>query len=163
MSELQKNILIGAPSVLAAQPHEADAIVLSHRIEADPRRLFHAVSIPEYIEAWVQAPDLEELLVFEYVTHERFQIDLYREDAPRASIHGSARIVNKTQVNYIWKTISPNGITHTTVDLTLMSGLDRCVLGLRHNGFHNTVERAWHSRMWMHSMKRLCGIIRTSN
>ena len=153
--------LIWPGTIAAIQLRERDPILLSSRIEVDSRRVFYALSLAEYIEAWLRAPAQEEVLVFGFVTPERFQIDLYREDAPRASIHGSARVVNKSQVIYSWKTISPYGITHTAVDLVLLGGMDRCVVGLKHTGFSNMRERAWHHEMWKRSMAKLSELVTT--
>lgn len=143
------------------QPRGRDTIVLSSRIEVGSRRALYALSIPEYIEAWLRAPDPEEVLVFAFVTPVRFQVDLYREDALRASIHASAHVVNKTEVIYRWQTISPYAITHTMVNLVLCGGLDQCVVGLKHSGFSNMREQAWHYELWKRSMEKLSRIIAT--
>ena len=131
-------------------------VALAFRIEADSSRVLYALSMPEYIEAWLQAPDTEELeFVFNPVTREAFRIDLYRAEALQASIHSSCRVVNANQVRYTWKTTSPIGATETVVDVRLRRSSDGCILGLKHRGFKSTVESAWCCKMWYQSLERL--------
>ncbi len=105
------NILLD-PGMIAKIPaqHERD-VALSFRFNADSSRVFYALSIPEYIEAWLQAPDTaadtEELrFVFNQVEEETFRIDLYRGETLQASVDGSGWVVGSNQVRYIWKTTS---------------------------------------------------------
>lgn len=131
-------------------------IALAFRIEADSSRVLYALSMPEYIEAWLGAPDSEELqLVFNPVTQEAFRIDLYRAQALQACIHSSCRVVSANQVRYNWKTTSPIGATETVVDMQLRRSSGGCILGLKHSGFKNTVESAWCCKMWRQSLERL--------
>jgi len=148
-------------AMAAMRSPQKNAIILASRIQVDARRLFYALSLPEYMEAWVQPPDPEEELVFESVTRERFQIDVYRAGARRASVHGSTFVGSRTKIRYVWKTIHPKGVTHTAVDLWVLGGLDRYVVGLRHCGFREMTEQAWHRRMWGRSMQRLGSLIGT--
>jgi len=141
------------------EPPEWDAIVLSSEIGVASRRLMYALSIPEYIEAWLQPPGTDERLVFDFLARDRFQIDLYRSEARRASIHAYTRVLSKDQICYAWKIISAAGILHTTVDFTLTCRQNRCNLLLQHLGFHNSEDRSWHSGMWRRSTMKLREIV----
>ncbi len=145
------------PGMIAAIPGQQDRdVALSFKFNADSSRVFYALSIPEYIEAWLQAPDTDELrLVFNQVGEETFRIDLYRGPSLQASIDGSCWVVGSNQVRYMWKTTSPMGTTETLVDMKLLCGSGGCVLALKHSGFRDQVESARCSRMWHQSLKRL--------
>jgi len=142
------------------RPYRWEANVVSPRIDVDARRMLYALSIPEYIEAWMLAAYAEEMLRFDFVTDQRFNIGFYRWEAHRVSIHGSSRIVNRTRVHYMWKMISANGIAHTTVDLTILTREDGCIVVLNHRGLSNLEERAWHCKMWERSLEKLRRIVR---
>ena len=74
MTETQQNTLSQSPGTAPLPPRKKAAVAISLRIAADRRRVFHALSIPEYIEAWLQVPDPNELLsVFDLVKQESFQ------------------------------------------------------------------------------------------
>jgi uncharacterized protein YndB with AHSA1/START domain len=149
------------PGMMAKIPgrHERD-VALSFKFNADSSRVFYALSIPEYIEAWLQSPDTEELqFVFDLVTPETFRIDLYRSHAFQASVDGSCQVVGANQVRYVWKTTSLTGTIETLVDMKLLCTSGGCVLALKHSGFRDTAECAWCSRMWHQSLERLCRLM----
>jgi hypothetical protein len=61
-------------------------VVLSIEIAADWRRVFHAITLPEYIEAWLQIPEVDRIECHsEWRSLTRFRIDMflstYREEA----------------------------------------------------------------------------------
>ena len=145
------------PGMIAAIPGQQDRdVALSFKFNADSSRVFYALSIPEYIEAWLQAPDTDELrFVFNQVGEDTFRIDLYRGPSLQASIDGSCWVVGSNQVRYIWKTTSPLGTAETLVDMKLLSGSGGCVLALKHSGFRDQAESARCSRMWHQSLDRL--------
>jgi hypothetical protein len=136
-------------------------VALAFRIEAASSRVLYALSMPEYIEAWLQAPDGEGLqFVFNLVTQDAFRIDLYRDEMLQASIHSWCRVENVNQVRSTWRTVSPAGAAETLVDMQLRGSSGGCILGLKHSGFKNTVDSAWYRRMWNQSMERLCRLMR---
>lgn len=149
------------PGMIAAIPGQHDRdVALSFKFNADSSRVFYALSIPEYIEAWLRAPDTEELrFVFNQVAEDTFSIDLYRGQSLQASIDSTCWVVGSNQVRYIWKTTSPMGTTETMVDMKLLSGSGGCVLALKHSGFRDQAESARCSRMWHRSLERLCRLM----
>ena len=163
MSELLENIL-NQPEMIARFPsQERSAVALSFKIKADSRRVLYALSIPEYMEAWLRAPDREELLfVSDLAEQDNFRLYLYRARALQTTIHGSSRVLNTNQINYVWKTKSPVGTTRTLVDIRIAGSARGCTLHLKHSGLHNMAERVWHRRMWCQSMERLSLLIGTN-
>ena len=149
------------PGMIATIPgqHERD-VALSFQFKADSSRVFYALSIPEFIEAWLQAPDTDDLrFVFNQIAEETFRIDLYRGETLQASVDGTCWVVGTNQVRYFWKTTAPIGTTETLVDMKLLSGLGGCVLALKHSGFNDPEESARCSRMWRQSLERLCRLM----
>jgi hypothetical protein len=160
LSGTQQNILID-PGMITMIPgqYERD-IALSFRFKSDSIRVLHALSIPEYIEVWLQTPDTgEQQFVFNQVAQETFQIDLYRAEGYQASIYASCRVVGANQVSYTWTTTSPLGTTESLVDMKLICGSEGCVLALKHSGFKDAVESAWCRRMWHQSLEKLCRLM----
>jgi uncharacterized protein YndB with AHSA1/START domain len=136
-------------------------IALAFRIEAASSRVMYALSMPEYIEAWLQAPATEGLkFFFNPITQDAFRIDLYRAETPQTSIYGSCRVVNINQVRYTWRTVSSAGTSETLVDMWLRDGSGGCILGLKHSGFSDAVDSAWCSRMWNQSLGRLSRLMK---
>jgi uncharacterized protein YndB with AHSA1/START domain len=158
--EIQQDALSQSRTMSTSQTRKKTAVSLSLRIAADRRRVIHALSIPEYMEAWLRAPDPGDLLfVFDPENHERFRICLYRAEGLHASIHGSSRVVDANRVTYIWKTTSRGRTTETLVEMQLAGGSRGCALRLKHSGLRDKAERAWHHSMWHRSLERLCRVI----
>jgi len=148
----------GITARIAGQ-HERD-VALSFQFKADSSRVFFALSIPEYIEAWLQAPDTDDLrFVFNQVAEDTFRIDLYRGHTLQASVDGSCWVVAANQVRYIWKTASPIAVTETVVDIKLLRAPGGCVLALKHSGFRDPIESARCRSMWQQSLERLCRLM----
>ena len=154
-------VIPNSPGTMAMMPDAySKDIVLSFKIEADSSRVLYALSIPEYIEAWLQAPDTDDLrFVFNQIAEETFRIDLYRGETLQARVDGSCWVVGTNQVRYVWKTTSPIGTTETLVDMKLLCGAAGCVLALKHSGFQDPEESARCSRMWHQSLERLCRLM----
>jgi uncharacterized protein YndB with AHSA1/START domain len=135
--------------------HEKE-VALSFQFKADRSRVFYALSLPEYIEAWLRAPDTDDLsFVFNQVGGETFRIDLYRGQTLQASVDGSCWVVGANQVRYIWKITTVLDTTETLVDMKLLSGSGGCVLALKHSGFNDPTESARCRRMWEQSLECL--------
>jgi uncharacterized protein YndB with AHSA1/START domain len=150
---------LGRPTPISNH-HERD-VVLSRKIEADSSRVLYALSIPEYIEAWLLVPNAEELqLVFKLEPPETFHINLYRSETLQAKIRGLCRVVNANQIRYSWKTTSSRSTTETLVDMQLLCVSGGCILGLKHSGFDDPVESVWYRTMWEMSLEQLCRILR---
>jgi hypothetical protein len=59
-------------------------VVVSIEIAADWSRVFHAITLPEYIEAWLQVPDPDRIECHsECKSLTRFRIDLLSVNKPR--------------------------------------------------------------------------------
>jgi uncharacterized protein YndB with AHSA1/START domain len=156
--------ILSNPEMLAMVPsRQMCDVALAFRIEAATNRVFYALSMPEYIEAWLQAPDTERLqLLFNPLTQDAFRIDLYRAETLQASIHSSCRVVSENHIRYAWKTTSRAVTIETVVDMQLRDISGGCILGLKHRGFTNTVDSTWCRRMWQQSIERLCSLMRRS-
>lgn len=140
--------------------HKND-VALAFRIEAPSSRVLYALSMSEYIETWLQAPDGEGLqFVFNPETQEAFRIDLYRSEDLQASIHSSCRVMSADKVRYRWKMTSLTRTIETMVDMQLLRTSGGCILSLNHSGFKNAIDSAWCCKMWRESLERLSRLMR---
>jgi uncharacterized protein YndB with AHSA1/START domain len=160
VSDARPNILDNHRIMALFHDRSDKNVALSSRICADRSRIFHAVSIPEYIEAWLRFP-LEEGLrfVFDPIAEQAFRITLYRAEAPIRSIHANCYIRNSSQIRYTWKTRFATGITNNVVDIKLLPVSGGCTLALSHSGFQDAADSAWHSKVWQLSLENLCRLM----
>jgi uncharacterized protein YndB with AHSA1/START domain len=160
MRPMEQKILNAPWLMTLTPPEQVSDVVLSYQIEADSSRVLYALSIPEYIEAWLRAPESDDVrFAFVPEGREAFRIDLYRGAVPLSSIRSSCRIVSSNQVRYTWKIDSPIGASDTRVDIHIRCSSGGCILGLKHSGFRSTEESAWYDKMWHQSVENLCRIV----
>jgi uncharacterized protein YndB with AHSA1/START domain len=145
------------PGMIAMLPGQQERdVALSFQFNARSSRVFYALSIPEYIEAWLQAPDTEDLrFVFNQVAEETFRIDIYRGITLHSTVDGSCWVVGANQVRYLWKMTSLMDTRETVVDMKLLCSSGGCVLALKHSGLKDPAESARYRRMWQQSLERL--------
>lgn len=160
MASTEQKILNAPWMTTTIQTQSASDVILSYRIEAEASRVLSALSMPEYIEAWLQAPDADSFrFAFNPEARDGFRIDLYRSENLQSSVYSACRVVSSNQVRYIWKTISANGISDTLVDMHLRSSPGGCILGLKHSGFKDNAESTWCYKMWHRSLECLCKLM----
>jgi hypothetical protein len=158
---MEQGILYSPSMPMMPRERQTYTVALAYRVEAASSRVIFALSMPEYIEAWLQAPNVDGLrLTFHYLTQEAFGIELYCAERLQTSIHSSCRIVSANQVQYKWKTISSIAVSETAVDLQIRNSSGGCILGLQHSGFRDTQESAWYCRMWQESLAGLGRLMR---
>ena len=90
----EESALLGFRRTAAAGTEEtllkSRNICLSALIEAEAQRVLYALTMPEYLEAWLVLPDVSRIECHsEQRSFDRFRIDLFYSDRPRESIHGS--------------------------------------------------------------------------
>jgi hypothetical protein len=159
MASTEQKILNTPWMATSIQPQSAD-VILSYRIEAESSRVLYALSMPEYIEAWLQAPDADAFrFAFNPEARDGFRIDFFRNEVLQSSLYSSCRVVSSNQVRYVWKTISANSISDTVVDMHLRSSPGGCILSLKHSGFKENAESIWCYKMWHRSLECLCKLM----
>jgi hypothetical protein len=149
------------PSVKLFNPssNERD-VLLSCRFIGDKSRVLYALSIPEYIEAWLRAPDTAaQKWIFNSTGREQFRIDIYPSDSLQERIHGYCQVINPNQVRYSWTTTSRSGFAKTLVDIETSWNRGWCNITLKHSGLVGAVEIGWYGEMWNQSLLRLCRLL----
>jgi uncharacterized protein YndB with AHSA1/START domain len=135
-------------------------ILASVQIEAEVRRVLYALATPEYMEAWLQFPEVDRVECHsEMRSFDRFRIDLFSSDKRQQSIHGSCLLSKPNRITYLWERDHAGGHSRSVVEIHLLGGPTRCTLKLKHSGLSDEDEREWHSAMWQRSLTKLCSLI----
>jgi uncharacterized protein YndB with AHSA1/START domain len=131
-------------------------LVIQASFHADPRRIFHALTVPEYLETWMALPDASvNCHVVALRVANSFRIDFYRSNALDASVTGSFRIQKQDKLLFTWSKFGESDDVHSIVDIVLQGSVGRCTLELRHSGLRSGSESRWHQRMWSASLQNL--------
>jgi len=131
-------------------------IFASVQMNAEPCRVLYALAIPEYMEAWLQFPDMDRIECHsERRSYDRFRIDLFCAGARRHSIFGSCLLSKPNRITYLWEREHSGDRAGSVVEIRLWGDLNRCNLKLKHSGFRSPSESESHSRIWHRSLNKL--------
>jgi uncharacterized protein YndB with AHSA1/START domain len=137
-------------------------VAVSTRIFADKRRVFHALTIAEYFEAWMCFPDCREIDGIAVTQSARdFLIELQPSLLAHAGtkILGAHLIREPNQIVFTWAKQNGGPLMETTVCIHLEGSHRSTALNLSHMGFVDRKERVWHEDMWRASFEKLGHIL----
>ncbi len=156
----QRNILDRAGATAATLGQTQLNVAVSVEIEAESRRVFYALTVSEYVEAWLEIPAAEKIQCSSNPkVPNSFHIDVYSVEGPSASIEVLCLLLNSDRIIYLWKNTCFGNKAETMIDIRLKSGLGQCIVNLSHGGFGNVEESLWHSQMWRSSLNKLCRLM----
>jgi uncharacterized protein YndB with AHSA1/START domain len=160
MSQSKLDFPVTAQGALVASgPKSRDAVV-SVRIEAEVRRVLYALATPEYMEAWLQMPEVDRVECHsERRSFDRFRIDLFLSGRLQQSIYGSCLLSKPNRITYLWERDLSGSSVRSVVELCLLGGPTRCTLNLKHSGLSSRDETEWYSKMWTRSLEKLGRLI----
>jgi len=134
-------------------------IAMGARIHTDVRRIFHALTVPEYRETWMCSPGQGvRSRVAASQTDERFVLDFYRADRLDARVTGSYRVRRWRKLEFTWQIDGLPDSAPSCVEIRLLGDFGHTRLELLHRGLDSEAEYLWHKQMWaasLHNLKRL--------
>lgn len=134
-------------------------VEVSARIGADTRRVFYALTIAEYLEAWMCFPDCSE---FDRVAVAQTARGFVIESHPSPLISAGTKIMGvhlirePNEIVFTWaKQRREDRLPETTVCIHLERSHQSTALTLSHMGFIDWKDRTWHEEMWRASFEKL--------
>jgi hypothetical protein len=129
-------------------------------LNADRRRIFHVLTIPEYMEMWLTVPGrhrdgLVQVTGFPKGFHVRY-ID--QQGVP-TSLAASYQTCRTAKTHFLWRKIGACQETPTSqVKVRLNGDFERTTLCLTHCGLTQEEDRDWHSQLWDKSLRKLSSL-----
>jgi len=147
----------GLPSTLEA----ATAFDVGFWVEiaAEWRKVFSAVSIPEYIETWMEFPDESGTDYWVHLGPDDMLCINRTRTAAAVRIFRLRIQIKRKSLTFLWENIEPNSMHASKVEIVMTGGPHRCCLRLRHSGLRNWDERQLYSRIWSRSLDKLQGLL----
>ena len=139
-------------------PCSVSDLIIATRVHADRRRLFQALTLPEYMEAWIALTGDSDMRLAVSSNSESFSIDIADANRPGPSITGVYLMRRRSKLIFTWKNgWSPDGAM-CVVTIRLRGDFDRSELVLVHAGLKTWREFEWHLRFWQESIRRLSNL-----
>lgn len=131
-------------------------VVESAQLEAGWLRVFYALTLPEYIEAWLRLPEAVRIECLpELNSLYGGRIDRFLASSPQRKIYASRLLTKSHKITYLWEQTDAKHNVKSIVEFRLRGGSHRSVIKLRHQGFLDHRERDRHARIWQSSLEGL--------
>jgi hypothetical protein len=131
-------------------------------LNADVRRIFQLLTVPEYLEAWLRLPGDEADASVEASRQENdYRLEFYSAGALKTSVSGSFLVCRQRKMLFTWLNlgVSPG---FSMVDVRLRGNFGGSILELRHSGLASAAEYFWQMSMWRASFERLVDLVKNS-
>jgi uncharacterized protein YndB with AHSA1/START domain len=126
-------------------------------VAADTRRIFYALTVPEYIEAWICVPGYHpECRNVTSRNAHGFQIEHHCSSGTATKFSGTYCSFLKRKLSFSWQPAHGASAGDSFVDIRLHGDFERSILRLRHFGLDSEDDFNWHSAFWTSSIARLC-------
>ena len=136
-------------------------VEVSVKIPADSRRIFNALTIAEYLEAWLCFPGCDPFRgVAVSQTQKGFDINLTfaHRRYPSLKIRTAYLTREPYEVAFTWAK-QPVLTSETTVIIDLNRTRSSTSLHLSHAGFIDNSDRRWHEVTWRASLEKLRRVV----
>jgi Activator of Hsp90 ATPase homolog 1-like protein len=141
----------------AAMPFD---VLASVQIETEIARDLYALTVPEYLEAWLQFPEVDRIECHaERRSYHRFRIDLFSSGTLSGRISASCFISKPNKIRYVFERRQPGRRSESIAEMRLYSRQGICSLDLRHTGLCAHKESTWYSTAWHYSLNRLSKLV----
>ncbi len=143
---------------------EWTSLLLEVRIRADIRRLFHALTVPEYLEAWISFPgDHSGCSTIASKNNEEFHVEHFCGEKQKFSIAGTYSVCRRHNLAFSWRIDGNLRMPMTNVDIRLRGDFENTWVILQQSGFASPSDCAWHRALWSTSLGRLTALYDSSH
>lgn len=126
---------------------------ISGSVPAERKRVFYALTMPEYMEAWLAVPGVSPGCICVRTRNGSFSIRCIADGAP-FTIGCNYRVCNRSKLFFDWKHDTNPPIATSLVTIRLMGEFERTDLELIHFGLDPSAQD-WHRKLWQASFAQL--------
>ena len=141
------------------QLNHDSAISVSVSLNADRRRVFHVLTIAEYMETWLQVPDRhDEAPIHVTSDHTGFHVRYFDKAGSPAALVGAYQIYRTAKTSFLWRKTCDHDSVPTMVKIRLDGDFGRTTLNLTHLGITTAQAFEWHAQLWERSLQKLSSL-----
>lgn len=133
---------------------------ISFPIHADPRSLFHALTVPEYLEAWLRPPACRSVSAL--LDGSNYVLQFQSGAAPRIAVRGAWLSRQPNCLSLTWNRRDEIMHVESVLTVELRERPGRTLLHLYHSGFTTAEQSLWHGDLWNSSVERLAGLLESA-
>lgn len=123
-------------------------------IHAERQRVFQAITLPEYLEAWLTGPGALPGSAVVTAGQNSFWICCAGAKDEHFRIFGSYKACKRSRLLLDWKYEEPSAVSISLVSIRLLGDFERTTLELVHLGLPEFLI-SWHRELWDASLANL--------
>ena len=137
-------------SLLSRRPF---SIGITASVNADRHRIYQALTVPEYIEAWFSAPGAIAGRTAVSAGENSFSIN-WCTAQDRFRIFCSYQVCRRSKLIFTWQPFTLAEPTSSMVKIRLLGDFGRITVHVTHIGL-TSFDKQWHEELWAASLMRL--------
>jgi hypothetical protein len=128
-------------------------------LNADRRRIFHVLTISEYMETWLQIPERSKECPIQVTSDPSgFHVQYLDEKGNPMALVGAFQTYRTSKTNILWRKAGVRESDLSFVKIRLNGDFERTTLNLTHSGLNSAEEIHWHWQFWKRSLEKLSSI-----
>lgn len=148
------NLRITPEIQVAARRRGSASVDTWAMIRADQRRVLYAITIPEYMEAWLQIPEVSSIRVIAEPENPcQLQLELFGHGDTFGYISVTVSHITDCSVTMIWGEMP--GRASSVVHFSLRGSDGCCMLRVRHKGLADQAAEERYGKIWQQSLMNL--------
>jgi hypothetical protein len=137
------------------------AVAMSIDVDADARRIFQALTLPEYLETWIRLPEhTERSQVIASLDSDGYTLDHCCAGRRTVSIKSCYIFCHQRKMRLSWRKTCHSFRSDSVVDFRLRGNFASSILELRHFALDSASELIWHKKFWQRSLEKLASLLR---
>ena len=138
-------------------PVQAWKVEFKLSLNADRLRISQALTVPEYMEAWLHLPGKEGETRVTVSSVANSYLLAYQDGfhSARTYISATYKVVRRSKMLFTWKKHAGINSPTSLVMVKLIGDFARTTLCLSHTGLTSYEEKVWHEGLWGKSLDRL--------
>jgi hypothetical protein len=139
------------------------AIYKATCVDADAHRIFSALTVPEYLEAWISIPGAEpDSFTLAKEEENGYCLDVVSAGGAALSIAGTFVFCHLRKIRMFWRKTGNALCASSVVDFRVRGNFGSSIVELRHSALGSADEHAWYGALWRRSLERLAALLRSS-
>lgn len=125
-------------------------------VQAEVRRIAQALTLPEYLEAWICLPGRSgEPSLVASQNRNGYRLDGYSDGRVVVRIITSYCFRHQRKMRLLWRRVCDLNYSESIVDFRIRGNFSASVLELNHIGFDSAGEYLWSQELWHASLAKL--------
>ena len=143
--------------VRRTNPEDTAEVSVQRSVNADRSRLFQALTLPEYIDAWFVAPGAVPGSTAVTMGPDCFIVGYRLLDGREERFVGSYKVLRRAKIQFAWKRDSFQETDSSLVRIRLQGDFERTTLHVTHVGLDES-EQAHYRLLWAASLEKLASL-----